>query len=125
MYTVSSQFLTGWKRVRGVFPSVPMDSLPLRRDVVRLCVLHSSIVHQQVPTLVQENIPTALICTVPVTRTTRLNASTNLAVLKNPKSRTETHSNSFLPYFSRLWNILSNETVFANGAQDFKRRASR
>ena len=72
-------------RARRLFPSVPMDSLPLRRDVAGLCVLHS-IVHQQVPTLVQEDIPTALL---PVTRTTRLNESTNLAALKIKNSKIE------------------------------------
>jgi hypothetical protein len=106
-------------RARRLFPSVNMDPLSLRRDVAGLCVLYA-IVHQHVPTLVQENIP---IVPLPVTRTTRLSESTNLAALKIPKSRTVAHNNSFLPYFTRLWNTLANETVFARDSQDFKRRA--
>ena len=108
-------------RAKRLFPTVPSDTLTHRRDVAGLCVLHS-IVHGNVPSLVKSIIkPTPL----PVTRTTRYNDCLNLAALKIPVSKTEAHKNSFLPYYTRLWNSLGNETVFASSSQDFKRRASR
>ena len=104
---------------RRLFPTVTMDTLSLRRDVAGLCVLYS-VVHHQAPQLVLDTIQTT---PLPVSRTTRFNEAVNLAALKIPTSRTESHRNSFLCYYARPWNNLDNATVFAKNARDFKKRA--
>ena len=106
-------------RAKRLFPSVGTDSLALRRDVAGLCLLYS-IVHGNAPTLVLDSIkPIPL----PVARSTRFNEATNLASLKIPRSKTKHHENSFLPYYSRIWNPLSTTTVFSTNLQQFKVQA--
>jgi hypothetical protein len=109
------------ERARKLFPSISIDPIRLRRDVAGLCTLYS-IVHQRAPSLVLSSVrPKPL----PVSRTTRWTEAMNLGALKIPLSKTESHKLSYLPYYARLWNNLSNEAVFASGPQQFKEHAAR
>jgi hypothetical protein len=109
------------QRARRLFPSVSIDPIRLRRDVAGLCTLYS-IVHGRAPELVLNAVK---LLPLPVSRSTRWSESVNLGALQVPRSKTESHKLSYIPYYIRLWNNLSNETVFANGPQQFKVRAAR
>ena len=109
------------QRAAKLFPSVVLDSMELRRNIAGLCQLFK-IIDNSAPISVMEHIKPKF---ASFQRTTRLSESVNLRALEVPKSRTEHHKRSFLPTYSRLWNKLGNETVFANSVANFKKRACR
>ena len=111
------------QRAARLFPSLQhkLDSVRLRRDVAGLSQVYR-IVDGTAPAAISNHLKLDFLR---VSRTTRSTESTNLRALEIPKSRTEHHKRAFIPYYSRLWNNLSNDTVFADTLGQFKKKASR
>lgn len=109
-------------RAARLFPTVrdKLDSLALRRDVAGLCQLYR-IVHQSAPRLVVDSLK---VWPLRVSRTTRTSEA-SLGALEPPKSKTAFHQNSFLPYYINCWNNLSDDVLFADSLDVFKRGAAR
>jgi hypothetical protein len=108
-------------RATRLFPSLShrLDPLTLRRDLAGLCQLYR-IVDHSAPALVRRLLKFDYL---KVNRSTRASESTNLRALHIPKSRTTFHQQSFLPRMARLWNRLSDATVFADTMAKFKKQA--
>ena len=104
------------RRAERLFPSFHLDSLSHRRNVAGLCILYK-IMHGTAPNLLVENLKPKIQC---FARTTRQTEQCNNFQLKIPTSRTALHQESFLPHFTRMWNDLPDEAVFAKDVQSFK-----
>jgi hypothetical protein len=109
-------------RAARLFPGLArrLDPLSLRRNVAGLCQLHR-IIDGTAPVALNRFIRPEFLR---VQRVTRGNEALNLRSLQIRKSRTSAHQNSFLPYYSRIWNQLDNESTFATSTQQFKRLAA-
>jgi hypothetical protein len=109
------------ERAALLFPSFSsrLDSMELRRNVAGLSQLFR-ILDNTAPNSVQRHLKPKF---HHVSRTTRHSESINLKALSISKSRTDHHKTSFIPSYSRLWNQLSDETVFADSLAIFKTRA--
>lgn len=99
-----------------LFPSHQLDSLSHRRDIAGLCLLYK-ICRDTAPTLLCDRMKPAN--RVPQ-RSTRQAIHANGCQLVIPKSRSEHHLRSFMPYFTRLWNGLPNIVVQESSLQRFK-----
>jgi hypothetical protein len=109
------------ERAALLFPSFQsrLDSMELRRNVAGLSQLFR-ILDNTAPNSVQRNLKPKF---HHVSRTTRYSESINLKALSISKSRTQHHQTSFIPFYSRLWNRLSDEAVFTDSLASFKKRA--
>ena len=108
-------------RAARLFPTLreKLDSLALRRDVAGLCQLYR-IVHGSAPPLVRNLLK---VWPLRVNRSTR-SSEACMGSLHPPSCRTAFHQNSFLPYYIKLWNELSDEVLFAKSLDAFKRGAA-
>jgi hypothetical protein len=109
------------KRAHKLFPSLPLDSLCLRRHESALCLMYR-IVHGTAPDLLTERLKPRIYVQ---SRATRSYERTNNFQMEVPRSRTKHHQLSFLPMYIRLWNGLSDECVFSKDLQTFKSAVNR
>ena len=108
-------------RAAKLFPSLAhkLDSLTLRRNIAGLSQLYR-IVNGTAPQMLLNSI-----CPKPLrsVRTTR-QGEASLGALRLPRSRTDFHQKSFLPYYINLWNSLPDSTLFCGSLDAFKRAAA-
>jgi hypothetical protein len=104
-----------------LFPSANIDSLHHRRQVAGLCQYYR-MVNGTAPNLLLQHMRPKPACPVRATRNTE---SSNFYQMKIHRSKTQSHQASFGPSFSRLWNELPMEAVFAKDLQTFKLVANR
>ena len=110
---------------QGTFPELNLQSLQHRRNISGLCKIYR-MVSGIAPHSVCQLLPTYVL----PTRNSRYVAKTHHLQLTISRSKTEHHMNSFVPSFSRFWNLLSNECIYdqrgnLNRLQDFKVSANR
>jgi hypothetical protein len=108
-------------RASRLFPTQAhrLDTLLVRRDIAGLSQMFR-MVTGRAPTALQRHIPLQYLV---VRRTTRASESINLRALQVPRSRTEHHKRSFLPYYARTWNTLSDNSVWKETLTNFKKSA--